>query len=62
MWNPDNFIYVFICSFFGAKHGCLKWILPVCILLPIIHMRYSGLALAWLHKAASTLNKSQDTS
>ena len=42
--------------FIGAKHGRLKRILPVCVVLPIIHMRFSGLALAWLHKAASTLN------
>jgi len=43
-------------SFFGAKYGRLKRILPVCVLLSIIRMRFSGLALAWLHKAASTLN------
>ena len=43
-------------SFFGAKYGRLKRILPVCILLSIICMQFSGLALAWLHKAASTLN------
>jgi len=42
-------------SFFGAKYGHLKRILPVCILLSIICMQFSGLALAWLHKAASTL-------
>ena len=42
-------------SFFGAKHGCLKWILPVCVVLPIIRMWFSRLALAWLHKAANTL-------
>ena len=41
----------------GAKHGRLKRILPVCVVLPIIRMRFSGLALAWLHKAASTLKK-----
>jgi len=45
-------------SFFGAKYGRLKRILPVCVLLSIIHMQFSGLALAWLHKAASTLNYS----
>ena len=39
-------------SFFGAKHE-----LPVCVLLPIIRMQFSGQALAWLHKAASTLKK-----
>jgi len=43
-------------SFFGAKYGRLKQILPVCILLSIIRMRFSGLALAWLHKATITLN------
>ena len=42
-------------SFFGAKHGRLKRILPVCVVLPIIRMRFSGLTLAWLQKAASTL-------
>jgi len=42
-------------SFIGTKHGRLKRILPVCVVLPIIRMRFSGLALAWLHKAASTL-------
>ena len=42
-------------SFFGTKYGRLKQKLPICILLPIICMRFSGLALAWLHKAASTL-------
>ena len=42
-------------SFFGAKYGRLKQKLPICILLPIICMRFSGLALAWLHKATSTL-------
>ena len=42
-------------SFFGAKYGRLKRILPVCVLLTIIRMWFSGLALAWLHKAASTL-------
>ena len=46
-------------SFFSAKHGCLKWILPVCIVLPIIRMWFSGLALAWLQKAASTLKVTQ---
>ena len=28
----------------------------VCVLFPIIHVWFSGLALAWLHKAAGTLN------
>ena len=43
-------------SLFSAKHGRLKRILPVCVVLPVIRMRFSGLALAWLHKAASTFN------
>jgi len=42
-------------SFFGAIHRRLKRILPVCVVLPIIHMRFSGLSFAWLQKAASTL-------
>ena len=48
-------------SFFSAKNGRLKWILPVCVVLPIIRMQFSGLALAWLHKAASTLNSAPAT-
>ena len=42
-------------SLFGAIHGRLKRILPVCVVLPIICMQFSGLTIAWLQKAASAL-------
>ena len=28
----DRFLPCLLSSFFGVKHGCLKWILPVCVL------------------------------